>query len=308
MRRCRVKLGLALVALVALSSSTARAGDPVAAREQVKLGYTLAQEGKCDEALPHFVESLRLDTKAITLINLAACEEKLGKLADALGHWLEARARAQTEANSAIEEEASKKAHALESRIPKLTLSVKGASAAVEVVRDGIVLGAASMGVPLPVNPGPHVLVVRDAGHEDSSETISLAEGETKAVELRVGATRNEVHRPLPSEPAGTRRPLLYGGFGAAALGLSVGAVTGLLAFGRAGTASEECPHVSDCSQKGKDAVDSGRTFGTISSIAFVAAGAGAVVGTIGLLSKPTQGRSLGLAVSPVGGFLRGSF
>src|SRR5205823_6294338 len=106
MRHGRVACSFGVACALLFASSSARAGDPAAAREQVKLGYQLAQDGKCEEAIPHFVESLRLDVKAITLINLAACEEKTAKLADALGHWVEARARAQTEGNAAIQEEA----------------------------------------------------------------------------------------------------------------------------------------------------------------------------------------------------------
>src|SRR5207302_56039 len=80
---------------------------------------------------------------AITLINLASCEEKTGKLADALGHWVDARARAQAEGNNAIVDEAEKKAKALEPRLPKLTLALASPSQAadVEVVRDGVTLG-----------------------------------------------------------------------------------------------------------------------------------------------------------------------
>src|SRR4051812_7852759 len=113
MRHRRVACGSTFVGVACallFASSPARAGDPAAAREQVKLGYQLAQDGKCVEAIPHFVESLRLDVKAVTLINLAACEEKTQKLADALGHWVEARARAQAEGNARIEEEAENKA------------------------------------------------------------------------------------------------------------------------------------------------------------------------------------------------------
>ena len=80
---------------VLLCSSTAAAGDSLAAREQLKIGYLLAKQGRCDEALPHLAESLRLDVRAITLINLAQCEESVGRLADAMGHWVDARARAQ---------------------------------------------------------------------------------------------------------------------------------------------------------------------------------------------------------------------
>src|SRR3954453_4672119 len=109
----RVACAFALSSAAILVSSLAHANDPAAARAQVKLGYQLAQDGKCDEAIPHFQESLRLDAKAITLINLAACEEKTAKLADALGHWVEARSLAQSEKNAAIEAEAEKKAKAL---------------------------------------------------------------------------------------------------------------------------------------------------------------------------------------------------
>src|SRR3954470_10412403 len=179
-RVTRGALGLGVACALSFASSSAYAGDPAAAREQVKLGYQLAQDGKCEEAIPHFQESLRLDAKAITLINLAACEEKTSKLADALGHWVEARSRAQTENNGPIQEEAEKKAKALEARVPKLTISLPGGPPDAEVVRDGVALGAASMNVPLPVNPGAHVLVVKSTSFEDTTTNVTIAEGETK--------------------------------------------------------------------------------------------------------------------------------
>ena len=217
MRPRRVACASVVASALLLASTSAHAGDPAAAREQVKLGYQLAQDGKCDEAIPHFVESLKLDAKAITLINLAACEEKTLKLADALGHWVEARGRAQTEGNSAIQEEAEKKAKALEARIPKLTVVLAGATPDAEVVRDGVALGAASMGVPLPVNPGAHSLVVRAKGHEDTTENVTIAEGESKRVELKLGVAKKECAAVAPlarrqgraigrNEPARVRR------------------------------------------------------------------------------------------------------
>ena len=318
LRLRRVACASALGSVVVLASSSARAGDPAAAREQVKLGYQLAQDGKCEEAIPHFTESLRLDVKAITLINLAACEEKTSKLADALGHWVEARARAQAEGNAAIEEEAEKKTKALESRVPKLTLAVQNATPDVEVVRDGVTLGAASMGVPLPVNPGAHTLVVRAKGHDDTSQSITIAEAETKRVELQVGAPRKAeaVGAPGDGRPAagtegeaGKTSPLVYIGFGTALVGVAVGGVTGVLAFGKASTAKDECPNTIDCSQAGKDAVDSGRSLGTISTIGFVVAGVGAAVGVYGLVwGKPKSSASVAVSVGPMGGGLRGTF
>ncbi len=316
--RCLILSGVASALLFA--SSSAQAGDPAAAREQVKLGYQLAQDGKCEEAIPHFVESLRLDAKAITLINLASCEEKTSKLADALGHWVEARARAQAEGNVAIEEEAEKKAKALEPRLPRLTvaLAASGGPPAqtgdTEVVRDGVVLGAASMGVALPVNPGAHTLIVHAKDREDSSQTISIAEGESKVVRLLVGAPKKAVAAapvfgPAPEGESRGTSPLVYIGFGAAIAGVAVGTITGLLAFGKASTAKTECPNVNDCSPAGTDAVGSGRTLGTLSTIGFVVGGVGAAVGVYGLVwGKPQSSASVAVSVGPMGGGMRGTF
>jgi len=313
MRLGRVASAIALTSVLLFSSSSARAGDPAAAREQVKLGYQLAQDGKCEEAIPHFVESLRLDAKAITLINLAKCEETTHKLADALGHWVEARSKAQAEGNGPIEEEAEKKTKALESRVPKLTVVVTGAPPDAEVVRDGVALGAASMNVALPVNPGAHTLVVRVKDHEDSTESITIAEGENKRVELHVGGPKKAtapVTGPVaPDTDTGGPSPLVYGGFGLAIVGIGVGTITGILAFGKAGTAKDECPNTNDCTQKGFDAASSGSTLATISTIGFIAGGIGAAIGVYGLVwGKPKSSALMAVSLGPMGGGLRGTF
>ena len=308
-------IAFASVVACALASSTAaRAGDPVAAREQVKLGYQLAQDGKCEAAIPHFVESLKLDVKAITLINLASCEEKTSRLADALGHWVEARARAQAEGNAGIEEEAEKRAQALEPKLPKLTVVVTGAPADVEVTRDGVVLGAASMGVPLPVNPGAHTLVVHTKGHEDLAQSITIGEGESKRIELAMGAVKIEKATAAPPSPGSERDsrggmgPLVFIGFGTAIVGVGVGTVTGILAFGKASTAKDGCPD-ERCTTAGMEAVDSGRTLATISTIAFIAGGVGAGVGLYGLFfGRPAASTSVAVSLGPTGGGLRGTF
>jgi hypothetical protein len=95
----------ALFALGLAAFSTpgaARAGGPAAARELLKRGYLLAQCGKCDQAVATYEESLRLDVNAITLINAADCEETLGRFGSALGHWVDARARATADGGASL--------------------------------------------------------------------------------------------------------------------------------------------------------------------------------------------------------------
>jgi hypothetical protein len=257
---------------------------------------------------------LKLDVKAITLINLASCEEKTARLADALGHWVEARSRAQAEGNAGIEQEAEKRAKALEPRLPKLTVVVANAFADIEVTRDGVALGAASMGVPLPVNPGAHVLVVHAKNREDAPVSVSLVEGENKRVELTLGAAKKVVAAaPVVGPPAtetapGRISPLVFVGFGTALVGASVGTVTGIMAFGKASTAKDACPN-DECTTPGLDAVDSGRTLGLISTVGFIVGGVGAGVGLYGLLfGTPKASASVAVSLGPTGGGLRGTF
>jgi hypothetical protein len=217
--------------LVALGwSDIARAADPSAAREQVKIGYTLAHEGRCDEAVPHLLESLRLDPRAITLINLADCEEKLGRLGLAMGHWVEARTRAESEGARAIEEEATKRALGLDARLPRLTIVLAPAAPPHAVVeRDGVVLGPPSLGIALPIDPGWHAITVKSPGRLTATTTVLLAEGEEGRVDIDVGAPIAP-GRDTPPPPARkvpwSFPPLAALGIGIGTAGLGVGAAT----------------------------------------------------------------------------------
>jgi hypothetical protein len=328
MRPLRPAWALALV--VVLAPASAQAGDAAAARELLKEGYALAQQGKCDEAIPHLVESLKLETKAITLINLADCEEKSGRLADALGHWVDARARAVAEGNGAIELEAEKRAKALEPRLPRLVVAVReGAPKGATVLRDGVALGDVSLGVPLPVNPGAHTIVVKAEGFADSVTEVSLDEGEEKRIEVAVGeplpAEASAEGAGAPGAPDGrdagpTARtsgpgPLVWAGFGVAGAGLAVGTVTGLMALGKASSVKSACPGGECRDQAALDDVSTGRTLGTVSTVAFVVGGVGALVGVYGLLSggaartgAATTKPRVAIDLGPTGGGLRGTF
>lgn len=291
----------ALLAAIGASAlpRDAWAGDAAAAREQLIQGYNLSQQGKCDEAIPFFKESVRLEAKAITLINLAKCEETVGRLADALGHWVDARAKAVTEGATPIEEEATKRAKALEPRLPKITVRVaKGAPKDLEVFRDDVPLGAVSLGRPLPVNPGPHKIRVRAKGHEEWSTEVTAKEAENVDVEVKVGAQKPEGAdgpRPIGPAPAPgadekTTSPLVYLGFGVGAAGLGVGAITGLMALGKAGAARSACPDQQCRTQEDLDSAKAGQTLGTVSTIGFIVAGVGAAVGVYGLVwGGPTK-------------------
>lgn len=284
------------VAVVLFTVPAFAANDPAAAREQLKIGYGLAQDDKCEEAIPHLAESLRLDPKAITLINLADCEERVHRLTAAMGHWVDARARAQVESMKAIEEEATDRAKALEPRLARLTLALApGTPADATVERDGVVLGAPSLGIPLPLDPGAHVLVVKASGRADRRTEITLAEGESRtlAVEASPAGAAPVVVASAPAEARTGTSPLVWAGFGIAAAGVVLGAISGGLALGAGSDAETACPNLR-CSQGAFDDVEGGRRWATVSTVSFVVAGVGAAIGLYGVFAGRRAPRTVG--------------
>ena len=293
-------------------ATTAAAGD---AREELKTGYALAQAGKCDEAIPHLKESHSLEPRAVTLINLADCEEKVGKLADAMTHWADARSRARTEGVAAIEQEASTRASALDARVPRLTIALaRTAPPEATVERDGVLLGAPSLGVALPLDPGEHVVVVKTPGGPDATFKVSIAEGETKTLDVDVAGAAKPAPSAAPASSPGAEKgggralsPLVFAGFGVAAAGLGVGVVTGVMALGKGSDAEKNCPGKVCSNAQQYDDVESGKTLRTVSTVGFIVAGVGAAVGVVGLFVGGKK-KAVDVAFGPTSVLLRGAF
>jgi hypothetical protein len=314
---------LALVAFALLTTSRANAqADFAGAREQLKIGAELRKAGKCNEAIPHLIESQRLDPQAKALINLADCEERVGQLVAAQKHWVEARDRAAVERNEAIRGEAESRLGAIEKRLPRMTI-VLAASAPrdCEVTKDGVVLGAVSLGVPIPVDPGRHTIKVRASGHADSVTEVTCAERDACAATVDVGPLR-PVDAPAPTVPkdpatppetvtapppaaesgtsAGTRRTigLVLGGVGL--VGLGVGAYFGLSAKSKWGDASAHC-HGQACDATGVSLANDAKSAGNGGTILFAGGAVLVAAGAVLWFTAPAPSRT-GLRVTPLVG------
>lgn len=198
-------LAFAVVA-IAPAASAQEALDPAAAREHLTQGYKLKQQGQLRDALPHLVESLRLDPKLKTTINLADCEEKLGMLVEAQSHWLMARDRASREGDDRVKQEAEQRLSSLGTRMPRLNIQfAAGVPADAQVYRDEVLLGRVSLSTALPTNPGEHKISVRAPGHEDRHYSVKLNERDNKSLTVDVGPVGKSPPKPAPdvTAPAG---------------------------------------------------------------------------------------------------------
>lgn len=185
----RAAVGLALV--VALGAGPARAQGKHAATADALFREARAamKSGNYKSACPKLAESHRLDPAAGTAINLADCQEKLGKLADALQAARDAvdLLKAGDHRIGPVKDQIA----ALEKRVPKLTVKLApGTPEGTRVKRDDVELGEGSLNVALPVNPGEHWIVVVAPGRADSRTKVSLTEGASRTVVVEAGERR----------------------------------------------------------------------------------------------------------------------
>ena len=306
-----------LVAILAL---------PVAARAQQAAADALfdtarasMSKGDFASACEQFRASDKLDPAVGTELNLADCEEKRGHLASAWELYRTVADKlAETDERLPL---ARARAEALAPRVPKLTLNLAAGASKDSTVRDGNVdLGSAVFGVALPVEPGPHELVVSAPGFAPRSFQFRLAEGEVQVLTVlpgsALGAEKTRAKSPLAPHPS-PRADTAHSGSGARTLGfalagvgvagLGVGAIAGILELGKQRAIDDGCHPDKSCTSAGLAAAKSGRTLEMVSNIGWVV-GAGALgAGAYFLLtsSPSTQpSTSVALSTSPTGGQL----
>jgi hypothetical protein len=290
--RARTLSIVATISAMLAGAPRARADDLATAQALFEAARVAIAHGDYGGACPKFAESQRLDPAPGTLLNLADCEEHLGHLARAWDAWHEGIALLPRGDERLAP--ARQRAQALESRLPRLLIRLApGVPPATKLQCDSTEIGTASLGVPLPVDPGPHLVRAAAAGFAPSTTNVTLAEGETRTIDVTLGpplpaapeAPPPSVSTPAPSTappPAravgGTRSGgglrvvgWIVGGVGVA--GVGVGAATGILTMSRKATVDVHCSAAKGCDQTGYDAAQSGKTLAVESNV-FFAAGA----------------------------------
>lgn len=295
------KLAAACMFGFALVSPPAAAQSTAAAEELFNDAKKAMDAKDYDTACKRFRESNRLDPAVGTMLNLAVCEELRGHLATS---WdLFRGAYEKLPPNDPRHDYAKAQADRLEPRLPHLTLTLAaGAPADTKVREDETEYSGAAFGVPLPVDPGKHELVVEAPGHENRTLSIELREAASTAVEIVPGAATptsaatetpatesHEASSPAAEQttPRFGRRQLgfVIGGIGIA--GVGVGVTAGVLTLGKKSTADSQCDPVRQiCSQEGHDAASAGRTLAAISTVGWIVGAVGVGAGAYLVLTS----------------------
>jgi hypothetical protein len=306
--------------LVATVATTARAQSQSEATADAlfRSGKEAVARGDLVKGCAEFAESQRLDPAIGTLLNLGDCEERANKLSAAMGHFQAARDQmAASDSRIPFADENLKR---LAARVPHLIVRVKDAAAlqGMRLKLDDVDLGPASLGVPLPLDPGRHTCALLVPGRVDSRRDVVVREGETQTVDLAPGAANAApadastppVATPETHESTSSMRTLGWVMGGVGLVGVGVGAVTGVMTISAAHTYKDQCKNGA-CSPSGMDAASTGRVTQWVSPIGLAVGVAGLGLSAYLLLRhEPTSSVAIAPQVGPTtaGASLVGAF
>lgn len=211
------------VALVPASAQAQDKKELSKARAMFQRAIELEQAGNYSTALEQFRSVGEVRMTPQVRFHIASCEEKLGRLVTALGGYQLAIADADSVGDD-FKSEVERAVTRLQASIPKLVIQRgKGAEAA-EIQLDGVAIGASSVGVPVPLDPGPHAVTAKAQGWLPFNQTVTVAENQETnlSVELepepveednRAFGANGAVDRPKSNV-----LPYVIGGVGVASL------------------------------------------------------------------------------------------
>jgi hypothetical protein len=301
---------------VLATASPAYAQD--AGSQDIAQARQLGQQAQAAYDKGDFVESEKLWTAAAKLytqaptltLGLARTQAKLGKVVAAqesynkiVREW--GNNPSPPPAFKDAVEAAKNEVAAVSAKVASVTVSVEGPTNP-QVTIDGQAVPAAALGLKRPVDPGSHKVTATADGYKPADTTFSVAEGGSAAATLKMekappgaavvaGPGPTPGPGPSPTEPGADtstgkgsmNKTLAIVAFGVGGAGLVVGAITGVIALGKAGDLKNVCDANKNCPTTAQSDVDSYKSVGTISTIGFIVAGVGGVAGVVLLLTAP---------------------
>jgi hypothetical protein len=332
---CRaVVLGLGVLAAVAVAPPAGAQSD-----EQRAAARSLATQGNAAFEAGHYRDAVELFGKAESLMHapphllfMARSHKQLGEFVRAREAYLKIvketlppnAPKAFRDAQTAAEAEVRE----VEPKIANLTLRVEGGTGAANltVKVDGVVVPSVLVGAAQPIDPGTHRVEATATGFSAAPQTITLKEGATSAVALKLEPDPNAAPPPVaplaapagaaaapanpppapaapppaPSEGSASGSSGLrigsYVAFGVGVVGLAGGSIFAVQSASKRKDADEAyaacggdqgCTTSNPLSKKVDDLDGSARTAQTLSIVGFALGGVGVATGvTLFILSS----------------------
>lgn len=296
-------LSLSLAAPLVGYSAPSWASDDEAvlmeARAKFQRALELEHAGNWAGAVKLFREVGQVKMTPQVRYHIATCEENLGQLVTALGGY-ELALSLSEEMPPELVTEVEGAIAGLRARIPKLLIERGLGAEAANIVLDEVALGTSQIGVEIPLDPGPHVVVATAPGYLKFSRTVTVAERESQRVVVEL----EREPEPLPPPPSkGEVSPPGYGPLpyilgGVGLVGLGAGAVLLPMSLDRVGQVQDICGG-NDCRgltssadwRRAQGLASDAQTFETIGWIAAGVGVAGLATGLVLFFIDPERSR-----------------
>jgi hypothetical protein len=279
------------------------------ARAQFQRGIELEQASNWSEAIQQFREVGSIRMTPQVRFHIAYCEENLGRLVTALGGYELALGEAER-VGPDFKSEVETAITRLRERIPKLVIERGAGAEAASVQLDGVDLGASSVGIEIPMDPGPHTVAATAPGFKAFTTTAELKERETTRVTLELevepavaaGSGENQPEKVVVvtrTESSKRLVPYVIGGTGVAFL--VAGGVLFALREATAADLEDKCPNPQACPESNRDTYDRLKFYSWSAPVAtgIGVAGIGVAVTMILLEKKPKAEPATGLTLLP---------
>lgn len=313
--------------LVAPSAYAQRNAQDVAqARVLFNDGMDLKEKGDIKGALDKFKAAHALGNTPLTGIELCKAHQALHQPVEAreaclsVGRIGPIPEESQRSKDARVE--AAKIAEIEKPKMGSIKVKLVGVPAGMtpNVTIDGVQIPAAALGVPRPVDPGPHVILASVGNGGQTKASLETKEGENREVEVPV--------QPPPSGDSGDKTPANGGPtgptgptapekkksnpFATAMLGIGsaaaiLGIVGGGVALSKKGDLEDKCLD-KKCGPSEHDTLDTASTWGTVSTVSFIAAGVFLGVGLVSMAvsSSSSHGAAPSKSKPSVGFTFRG--
>lgn len=300
MRRTLLTCSAIVTIAIALPARADEAANTATARALGIEGVTLADAGKCRDAIEKLERAEQLRHAPTTATRLGECEIEVGKLVagterlqrvvreplppNAHPAFVAAVARAQKSLDAALP------------RIPAVRISVLApAGARIALTIDGEPTPTAVLDTSRRIDPGTHRIEASAPGYVPTSATVTLEEADTKNVSLELAPDPRPASAALRTSTPGahdagrpSKVPAILA-YGVGAIGLAVGIGAGAVTARKASALEESCDPNRVCAAGRASEISDAKTWATVSTIGFATAGVGLVAGTVLLL---TTGKS----------------
>jgi hypothetical protein len=261
-------------------------------------------------ALKLFRQSQDLEPSKGKLLNIALCEEQLGRLATAMEHLQKVLPDfpAEDERLAIVNEHIA----ALDPRLPHLRIKLAaGALPGAVVMLDGVPLAPEALGKMTPIDPGKHVILVGGKDLAERQFPVTVREGESTSVVVEPGRSLApappppvDVGRdagflvgqaPPPETETGTsgRRVATYIAGGVGVAGIVFGAVTGGLMLSKKSVVNAKCNDAGTCVDRdGVDEANSAKALASMSTAGWAVALAGVGTATFLFFTEPPRSKA----------------